>query len=62
MYRCVWSVDLGGGSCSRSCRYKSACILRCVVESGSAVIGSGAHMTVVALVDNASGIRKAFMK
>ena len=29
---------------------------------GSAVIGSGAHVTVVALVDNAYGICKAFLK
>ena len=29
---------------------------------GSAVIGSGAHMTVVAPVDNARGICKAFIK
>ena len=28
----------------------------------SVVIGSGAHMTMVALVDDASGIGKAFMK
>ena len=37
----------------------------CVVEVGSAVIGSGAHMAVVAMVamvDNASGIHKAFLK
>ena len=27
-----------------------------------AVIGSGAHVTTVAMVDNASRIRKAFMK
>ena len=42
--------------------YKSACFLRCVVEVSSAVIGSGAHVTVVAPVNNASGIHKAFMK
>ena len=29
---------------------------------GSAVIGSGAHVTMVAMVDNASGIGKSFMK
>ena len=29
---------------------------------GSAVIGSGAQVTVVAMVSNASGIRKAFLK
>ena len=29
---------------------------------GSAVIGSGAHVTVVATVSNASGIRKTFLK
>ena len=29
---------------------------------GSAAIGSGAHVTMVAMVDNASGIGKAFMK
>ena len=28
----------------------------------SAVIGSGAHVAMVAMVDNASGIGKAFMK
>ena len=28
----------------------------------SAVIGSGEHMSVVAMADNASGIRKEFMK
>ena len=49
-------------SSSRSCRYKSACFLRWGVAVGSAVIGSGAHVTVVAPVDNACGICKAFMK
>ena len=61
------------GPASR-CRYRSACFLRCVVELGSAVIVSGAHLatvcsdcsgahvTMVAMVDNASRIRKAFMK
>ena len=29
---------------------------------GSAVIGSGEHVTVVATVGNASGIRKTFLK
>ena len=29
---------------------------------GSAVIGSGAHMAMVAMVDNASKIRKSYMK
>ena len=29
---------------------------------GSAVIGSGAHVAMVAMVYNASGIGKAFMK
>ena len=43
----------------RRCRSKSACFLYVV---GSAVIGSGAHVTVVAPVDNACGIFKAFMK
>ena len=28
---------------------------------GSAVIGSGVHVAMVAMIDNASGIRKAFM-
>ena len=32
------------------------------MESGSAVIGSGVHVTMVAMVSNASGIRKAFLK
>ena len=32
------------------------------MEVSSTVIGSGAHVTMVAMVDNASGIRKAFMK
>ena len=32
------------------------------MEVSSAVIGSGVHVTVVAPVDNASGICKAFMK
>ena len=29
---------------------------------GFAVIGSSAHLTMVAIVDNAGGIREAFMK
>ena len=29
---------------------------------GFAVIGSSAHVTMVAMVDNAGGIREAFMK
>ena len=29
---------------------------------GSAVIGSGAHMAMVAMVDNASGIGRSLMK
>ena len=37
---------------SHCCRYKSACFLRYVMEVSSAVIGSGAHVTMVALVDN----------
>ena len=45
----------------RHCRYKSACFLRCVVESGSSVIGSGAHMTV-APVDNARDFVKHLSK
>ena len=49
-------------SSSRRCRYKYACFLRWGVAVGSAVIGSGAHVTVVAPVDNARGICKAFMK
>ena len=36
--------------------------LRCVVEWGSAVIGSSAHVDMVAMVDDASGIGKYFMK
>ena len=43
-------------------KYKSAYFLRCVVGVGSVVTGSGAHVTTVAMVDNASRIRKAFMK
>ena len=35
---------------------------RLAVGVGSAVIGSGAHMAMVAMVDNASGIGKSFMK
>ena len=29
---------------------------------GSAVIGSGGHVSMVAMVDNASGVGKSFMK
>ena len=36
--------------------------LRYVMEVSAAVIGSGAHVTMMAMFDNASGIRKAFMK
>ena len=32
------------------------------MEVSSAVIGSGVHVTMVAMVDNASGVCKAFMK
>ena len=46
-------------SSSDRCRYTSACFLRCVVAMGSALIGYGAH---VALVGNASGIRKSCIK
>ena len=63
-------------SSSRCCRYKSICFLRCVVGVGwalqwlalvrtwlwCAVIGSGVHVTMMAMVDNASGIDKTFMK
>ena len=49
-------------SSSRHYRYKSACFLGYVVGVDSAVTGSGVHMAMVAMVDNASGIRKAFMK
>ena len=44
------------------CRSKSACFLRYVVKVSSAVIGSGVHMTMVAIVSSASGICKAFLK
>ena len=58
-----WTEPLAKSwSSSRRCRFKSACFLSYVVEVSSAVIGSGAHMAMVAMVDNASGIGKAFMK
>ena len=41
---------------------KSTCFLRYVVGVSSAVIGSGVHVTMVAMANNASGIRKAFLK
>ena len=47
---------------SRRCRYKSTFFLKYVVEVGSAVIGSGAHVAMVAMNDNASGIVKSFLK
>ena len=37
-------------------------LMRWGVGVGSAVIGSGAHMAMVAMVDNASGTGKSFMK
>ena len=37
-------------------------LLRYVVEVSSSVIGSGTRVAMVAIFDNASGIRKAFMK
>ena len=49
-------------SSSHRCRYKSASFLRYVLDLSFAVIGSGAHVAVVAPVDNARGICKAFMK
>ena len=43
-------------------RYESTCFLRYVMGLSFAVIGSGVHVTVVAPVDNACAIFKAFMK
>ena len=57
-------------SSSCRCRYKSGMLWAWALQwlalvrtwLWCAVIGSGAHVTMVAMVDNASGICKAFMK
>ena len=47
-----------------NCQQKpgSAAVVINPLVLGSAVIGSGAHVAIMAMVNNASGIRKAFLK